>query len=87
MVIEEAKVLNKYILATNTATREALINYSKNSQIVENSEEGIEKAIKFAVKNKKKILKSNEEFVYENDKLIEKIIKIINSENKRKDKI
>ena len=49
--------------------------------------EGIEKAIKFAVKNKKKILKSNEEFVYENDKLIEKIIKIINSENKRKDKI
>ena len=87
MVIEEAKVLNKYILATNTATREALINYSKNSQIIENSEEGIEKAIKFAVKNKKKILKSNEEFVYENDKLIEKIIKIINSENKRKDKI
>ena len=87
MVIEEAKVLNKYILATNTATREALINYSKNSQVVENNEEGIEKAIKFAVKNKKKILKSNEEFVYENDKLIEKIIKIIDSENKRKDKI
>ena len=87
MVIEEAKVLNKYILATNTATREALINYSKNSQVVENNEEGIEKAIKFAVKNKKKILKSNEEFVYENDKLIEKIIKIVDSENKRKDKI
>ena len=87
MVIEEAKVLNKYILATNTATREALVNYSKNSQVVENNEEGIEKAIKFAVKNKKKILKSNEEFVYENDKLIEKIIKIVDSENKRKDKI
>ena len=87
MVIEEAKVLNKYILATTTATREALVNYSKNSQVVENNEEGIEKAIKFAVKNKKKILKSNEEFVYENDKLIEKIIKIVDSENKRKDKI
>ena len=39
MVIEEAKILRKYILATNTATREALINYSKFSQIVDNNEE------------------------------------------------
>ncbi len=86
MVIEEAKVLNKYILATNTATREALINYSKKSQIVENTEEGIEKAIRFAVKNKKQISKYENDFVYENEKLIEKIIKIIESNEKRKDK-
>ena len=86
MVIEEAKVLNKYILATNTSTREALINYSKKSQIVENSEEGIEKAIKFAVKNKKQISKLENNYVYDNEKLIDKIIKIIESDNKRKDK-
>lgn len=29
MVVEEAKILNKFILTTNTATREALIDYSK----------------------------------------------------------
>ena len=86
MVIEEAKVLNKYILATNTSTREALINYSKKSQIVENSEEGIEKAIKFAVKNKKQISKLEDNYIYDNEKLIDKIIKIIESDNKRKDK-
>ena len=86
MVIEEAKVLNKYILATNTSTREALINYSKKSQIVENSEEGIEKAIKFAVKNKKQISKLEDNYIYDNEKLIDKIIKIIQSDNKRKDK-
>ena len=33
MVVEEAKILNKFILTTNTATREALIDYSKKSYI------------------------------------------------------
>lgn len=34
MVVEEAKILNKFILATNTATREALIDYASKSYIV-----------------------------------------------------
>ena len=67
MVIEEAKILRKFILATNTATREALINYAKYNRIVENNEEGIEKAIKFAIKNKKTIHKTNNQYVYDND--------------------
>ena len=86
MVIEEAKILNKYILATNTATREALINYTKKSQIVENTEEGIEKAIKFAVKHKKQISQLVDNFVYDNEKIIDKITKIIESDDNRKDK-
>lgn len=75
MVIEEAKILRKYILATNTATREALINYPEHSKIVPNEEEGIEQAIKFAIKNKK--TQKNNEYVYENNKIIDKIIKVI----------
>ena len=84
MVIEEAKILNKYILATNTATREVLIGYEKNNQIVENSEKGIEKAIKFAIANKNKILKQNNDYVYENSKIINKIEKTIEEPIKEK---
>jgi len=40
MVLEEAKILDKYILITNTAAKEAVENYEK-SEIFENSEEGI----------------------------------------------
>ena len=84
MVVEEAKILNKYILATNTATREVLIGYEKNNQIVENSEKGIEKAIKFAIANKNKILKQNNDYVYENSKIINKIEKTIEEPIKEK---
>ena len=75
MVVEEAKILRKYILATNTATREALINYPEHSKIVANSEEGIEEAIKFAIKNK--IPQKNNQYTYENNKIIDKIVKVI----------
>jgi glycosyltransferase involved in cell wall biosynthesis len=40
MVVEEAKILNKQILITNTAAREVVRDY-KNAQIFENSEKGI----------------------------------------------
>lgn len=40
MVIEEAKILGKPILITDTAAREAVIGY-KNSIVVENSQEGV----------------------------------------------
>lgn len=77
MVVEEAKILRKYILATNTATRETLIDYTSNSQIIENNENGIEEAIKFAITNKNKISKLNNQYTYENNKIITKIVKII----------
>lgn len=77
MVVEEAKILNKYIFSTNTSSREVLIGYEKNNQIVENSEEGIEKAIKFAINNKSKILKQENKYKYDGDRIIGKIEKII----------
>ena len=86
MVVEEAKILKKYILATNTATREALINYPDYNQIVDNSEEGIEKAIKFAIENKKEVQKLKNSCVYDNDKIVNKIIKIIEEAKKHPDR-
>lgn len=87
MVIEEAKILRKYILATNTATREALINYSKFSQIVDNNEEGIEQAIKFAISNKVNVKKMQNSYTYDNDRIINKITKIIDENKKHPDRI
>lgn len=86
MVVEEAKILKKYILATNTATREALINYPDYNQIVDNSEDGIEKAIKFAIENKKEVQKLKNSCVYDNDKIVNKIIKIIEEAKKHPDR-
>lgn len=80
MVVEEAKILRKYILATNTATREVLINYPEYNQVVENSEKGIEEAIKFAIKSKN--LNKNNQYVYENNKVIDKIVKVIEKDIK-----
>lgn len=85
MVIEEAKILRKFILATNTSAREVLINYPY-SQLVDNSEEGIEKAIKFAIENKKRISKIDNKYVYDNDKIINKIEKIIEANQKHPDR-
>ena len=81
MVVEESKILNKFIAVTNTSAREVLFDYSENSMIVENTEEGIEKAIKFIVKNKSKILQKNINYIYENNKIIDKIVKVIKEEN------
>lgn len=86
MVIEEAKILRKYILATNTATRETLINYPEFSKIVDNSEEGIEEAVKFAINNKKSTVKLENKYKYDNDKIINKIIKIIEEHKKHPDR-
>ena len=45
MVLDEAKILNKPIIITDTASRESIINYNKGT-IVENSEKGIYKGLK-----------------------------------------
>lgn len=80
MVVEEAKILRKYIAVTNTSAREVLLNYTDYSLITENSEEGISEAIKTMVKNKTKKNEKNNKYVYENDKIIDKIVKVIKEE-------
>lgn len=79
MVLEEAKILNKYILITHTAAIEALVDYKDYCRVVENSEKGIENAITFAVKNKDKVLKENHQYNYTNSRILDKIEQIINS--------
>lgn len=72
MVLLEAKQLNKYIIITDTASREALEGY-ENKLIVENSENGIYEGLKNVIENQyKPIIK--EENDDENEKIIEKIL-------------
>ena len=80
MVIEEAKILNKYIVITNTSAREALAGYTKNSEIVTNDEKGIQEGITKIIEKKSKNIKESTDYVYTNDKIIDKIIKIIEEE-------
>ena len=75
MVLEEAKILNKYILITDTAAREALVNYKK-SKIVKNEQEDIYNELKNIILNKE-IIKSDNEYekiTYDNDKILAKLI-------------
>ncbi len=50
MVIEEAKILNKKIIITETAAKEAVNNYS-NAVIVKNNEEDIYRRLKYEIIN------------------------------------
>lgn len=76
MVVEEAKILNKKILITETAAKEVIKNYS-NGEVFENSEEGIFNGIKATIQ--KRNLKENTEQsqnTYNNKNIIEKIEKL-----------
>ena len=75
MVLLEAKQLNKYIIITDTASREALEGY-ENKLIVENSEDGIYEGLKNVIENKYKptIKEENDD---ENEKIIVKISNIL----------
>ena len=73
MAIEEAKILNKPILITNTAAREAVKLYP-NYRIAENTSDGIYNVIKEAVLNKEENIKNTK---YENDELIEQIKELL----------
>ena len=73
MVIEEAKILNKPIIITNTAAREALVDY-KNSVILENNEEGIYEGLRMAIENKPE---EKDVEIYDNESIIEELKKII----------
>ena len=73
MVIEEAKILNKPIIITDTAAREALANY-KNSKIIDNTEEGIYDGLEKAIENKPQ---ESETEVYDNENIIEELKNIL----------
>ena len=70
MVLEEAKILNKNILITDTAAKEAVENYNK-AQIFENSEDGIYEGLKRTLTEKEHETSLNES--YNNSKIIAEI--------------
>lgn len=72
MVLEEAKILGKEILITDTAAREAVENY-KQAYIVPNNFDGIYETLKNVISKGKN--KSNENVLneYDNSKIIEKV--------------
>ena len=76
MVLEEAKILDKPIIITDTAAREAVEKYD-NATILDNTEDGIYKGLKDTIKHNKDILKSNNKFEYDNKRIIEKIEKLL----------
>lgn len=95
MVLEEAKILEKPIIITDTAAREAVEKYN-NSTILENDEEKIYEGLKNIIGNKKEIgfsktnedLKNNEKQInknneeneqYDNTKIIESIEKLFDN--------
>ena len=77
--IEEAKILGKSIIITNTAAREAVEKY-EDSVIIENNEEKIYEELKEIIennnKNKEKI-RLQESQKYDNSNIIKKIVKLI----------
>ena len=72
MVVEEAKILSKTILITDTAAREAVQNYN-DSIIVPNNEKGISDGMIKLMKNKKEKKKN----VQNNMNIIKSIINVI----------
>ena len=72
MVLEEAKILDKPILITDTAAREAVNGYA-NSKILNNTEDGIYEGLK-KLKEKPKV---DSCFHYSNGEKIEKIIELM----------
>lgn len=79
MVLEEAKILEKDILITNTAAREAVEGY-EYATIIENNENDIYKVLKEKIlKGKDTINKSEKTKDYNNEDIIQKIKNILDS--------
>ena len=76
MVLLEGKALNKYILLTDSAARETLIDYDPK-MIVSNTEEGIYDGIKKLIEERPKVDLKN---TFDNNASLEKIIKLIEGE-------
>lgn len=75
MVLEEAKILQKPIIITNTAAREAVEKYEM-AKILENTKDGIYNGIKKVILNNKKQEKI-QEVEYDNRNVLDKIKKIV----------
>ncbi len=73
MVLLEGRALNKYIIITDSAARETIMDYD-NKLILENNEEGIYEGIKSIIEKRPKCKKSNKDT---NKKIIEEIINVI----------
>ena len=76
MTILEAKILNKPILITNTAAREAVQNYYK-SYITDNNEQGIYNGIKDSIKMLPEWQKNEKQAIDENYDIIKQIEKLV----------
>ncbi len=76
MVLEEAKILGKPIIITDTAAREAVEKY-ENSLILENDEDKIYEGLRSVIKTNKINDKDFENKPYDNSKIIENLIKLI----------
>lgn len=77
MVLLEGKALNKYIMITDSAARETLIDYEDNSMIVENSEDGIYEGVKTILKKKPEVNKKKK---FDNKKVLKEIINLLEGE-------
>ena len=75
-VLEEAKILNKPIIITDTAAREAVNKYGK-SIVLENDEEKIYDGLKQIIKDKNLSEKITQDCMYDNSKIIDKIVKLV----------
>ena len=76
MVLDEAKILNKKILITDTAAREAVKNYSK-AKIVSNNQNAIYEVLENILESKKDEFDNNTDTKYENTQIIEQIKQLI----------
>ena len=76
MTIEEAKILNKPIIITDTAAREAVENY-QNKIIAKNTQEGIESALKKAIEEHKNIENNIKEEKYNNENILNEVIELL----------
>ena len=77
MVLEEAKILNKPILVTNTAATEAVKDYDKKL-VIENNEEAIFESLKKVMLGECKFLEEkSQDYNYENKYLLEQIKQIL----------
>lgn len=75
MVLEEAKILNKPIIITNTAAREAVQNY-KNAKIIDNNEKAIYNNLRDIIKKDIRNFE-NSENKYNNEDIIQKLKKLL----------
>lgn len=72
MVLEEAKILDKFIMITDTAAREAVQDY-KNSIIVKNNEKAIYNGLKEIIEGKVKYAVSDKCNSYDNVEILDEI--------------